>query len=1706
MEGGGSGGLGTLTLLSGEDNNRFSSGLRSYSLPKFELDEHFQVHLRFDSVVQPESLLGIQDQEENSWIEDFSSGNGTLEFTLSAAESCSISRRKNVWSEATSSESVEILLRSVGEDDMISKETDIFDLDAQNGLSSASKHMDPSSVPDVSLQSKDVKVMNTDPMLSSDENEKDLSRINKGSASDLPDVDDVPNTFNDEELRSEMFEELDEGRRGGTCGDLPKQCNLTEIITLPTVESFATNEKSCEDSPSGEAVTDCQVDNVFVEKNAAHEHATSPTLVAEGSQDATGEQIDPSTSPPNTSFNDSQKISAKQISEQVTENDHGPILMVMSQKLAMDDDHKMETGVVTCSVGDKNELSGACKINPSLDSLESSSSLESKAKSSSFLMEECNEHIASEKSDGLLEVVAHQIDVLCKGNGMSGQILTTSHEACSLVIGSEINMGGHSIKNCNSDDTGQSMSLKIDSFEQAKGGSAVANFETKVPLEKDGLHVGNVLLDKNTMGTEDCAVRKLGKPVIISERNEDAQSRPSESGKTGKNSDSSVELHNLKGTECGARGAEEKEDSLGINLSELTSHCPESSAIQRSAEDEVREKNRVIVGNTLDASEQVIQETANPPNLHEENCENAQMSPLQDATSPEKSNVIHEPERGNSGIHVSLLPENACIKSSAGSDNLDSHMKGKPQGASTLNQNTQTEADHMEGQPAGETTQEVTGNAVNCKENSLHSVSFSNSFSEHRLLEGGEDDPSCLEPRCGSPTVISSSQHSSGEVAKQELNRQLSDPTPPVSGDLPQVSRTGKNSRENKSNVTDPKEGNMSEEKSFTFEVGSLADVSERASVGGWKPFPIVKSYEPPQATERCSSGLKQTNPGALNETPDTGKITQREKSRSVSGTERSTASKRKSVKVTPTAKEAAEKDKTLCNQSVSTINKDMQLEEKRQYSYSEGSGVKPTSASSLQTSKLPDLNTGTTLFHQPFTDLQQVQLRAQIFVYGSLIQGIPPDEACMISAFGNADGTRNVWDGIWRVTLERFHSQKTPTANMETPLQSHSGVRIAEQVSRSSPLQSKTHMTPVSRTNAKGASTVISSFMSLPSPLWSVSPHDISQSNMSRGVNVDPSQMLSPLHGYQSSHGKQYGSVNTWLSQASPVPWLSSSQSSPLDNRMHFLPPPAVETVQVTPVRDSSILQNSNLQFLTPTSFSTSGVASTVAATSTVPVETSNRVPSQPEKHASGSQKTRKRRKNTVSEAPVSVPPVSQPCAQLDSAVAVAKHVPSSTGSMPAISSSVSPTHFQIIASHGIEQKVIFSEETSSKIEQARLQAEDAAAFAASAIRHMEGIWGQLATQKNSGLGSEIETKLASAAVAAAAASSVAKAAAAAAKVASDAALQAKMMVDEALSGRVGNSIQGSQSVHTECGTNVPKVTPFSVKGKDKTNSSSSVISAAKEAARRRVEAASAASKRAENLDAIVKAAELAALAVCQAGAVIAMGDPLPFTLHDLVNSGPENYWKAQHPPAETAIADTQREKQASLDSADGHKKSLHGPNSKSSDKEHVERGIDDGNKSSGNELRPSVENQTAPDYNKNQKVSNLKEKSIQEGSVVEVCLDEDNPPRRVWCSAKILSLLDGKAYVCSSDFYSNAGTVKLKDWISLQGEDDKPPRIRIPHPTTAVKFEGTRKRRRSALGNYVWAVGDRVDAWLRDCWCEGVVMEKSKEDETKLTVCFSG
>ncbi|KAK1274094.1 hypothetical protein QJS04_geneDACA012462 [Acorus gramineus] len=643
---------------------------------------------------------------------------------------------------------------------------------------------------------------------------------------------------------------------------------------------------------------------------------------------------------------------------------------------------------------------------------------------------------------------------------------------------------------------------------------------------------------------------------------------------------------------------------------------------------------------------------------------------------------------------------------------------------------------------------------------------------------------------------------------------------------------------------------------------------------------------------------------------------------------------------------------------------RDIKIEGVSRYAYHEDS-VKSSCAPLIEASTLPDLNSSfsaATLFRQPFTDLQQVQLRAQIIVYGSLIQGVPPDEACMISAFG--------------------------------------GIRITEQTSRSSPIHSKSHVSPACRAGTKiSPLTTLNPAVSLQSPLWNITTplHDGLHSSMPRGPLQDSYRAISAFPSYQSPQVRPYvGSGGPWPSQSPASGTWAIPQTSAVDAGGQFAALPILETVQGTPVHDSSIpFASSNMQVISPNVYP-SGASVSFSSVSAAHSE-AKVVSVTAGKHLPGESKSRKRKKSMASSV-TQISSASQTQAEPPPAIGVTVHLPSSSHLLTANQSDkpicglaatsspvISSANCQVIG-RGDAQGVGLSDDTCSKLEQAKQNAVDAAALAASAVRHSQDVWNKLANHNKSNSVPELEAKLVSAAAAIGAAASVAKAAAAAAKVACDAALQAKMMADEALGViKVGHTTQNVEASVSDGGRNLGRVSPASIlKGKEKMNGSNSVLITALETSRKRVEETSAATKRAENLAAVMRAAELAADAVSQAGAVVAMGDPVPLSSSDLVEAGVDGYWKLPKLTGDSIV------------------------------------------KTNG-----------------------------------------------IWYSARVLNLKDGMVYVCYAEHGTDEGSGQLKEWIPLR--DDKAPRVRIARPVHALKYEGTRKRKKTD----VWNVGDQVDVW---------------------------
>ncbi|KAD3641174.1 hypothetical protein E3N88_30398 [Mikania micrantha] len=884
-------------------------------------------------------------------------------------------------------------------------------------------------------------------------------------------------------------------------------------------------------------------------------------------------------------------------------------------------------------------------------------------------------------------------------------------------------------------------------------------------------------------------------------------------------------------------------------------------------------------------------------------------------------------------------------------------------------------------------------------------------------------------------------------------------------------------------------------DKSFTFEVSATAELEEKGK--GLELFPasqacnLSTNMEVP-CIKSSSSTLDPRKPNEAtvdtSETPGSGTILAGAKERKT---------RRKSV-----GKESVKKGKETTTIQSGRVKKSspllvspplptaeaaadhaIQFQESRPKEKVECSVTKPTAIPNL-----PDLNNATCIFYQPFTNNQQVQLRAQILVYGSLISGMPPEEAHMIAAFGQSDAGRKTWESALHACVVRVHGQKSKANTPATP-------QPRSDVSHRSPDLVIKHSSTLSGSN-KVTPPALSPLIPVSSPLWNMStPSYVGFQSR----NVTFQQSFTPTHPstYQTPPNPLWLSQNPFLGQ-----WGVASSPALATHRFSALP--ITEAVKLTPVKVSGG---------GPHTYSMPVVDSTVFSSL-----------SADGKLASGDSKSRKRKKVA---AAVTF------CTSFLTSIAMPTPVTSTSDSSPTgrFLETILPTasnHVYPRTGYQNMENAIAVEETLSKVKEAKLQAENAALLAAAEVSSCQDVWTGLDCQKYSGVVSDAEAKLMSSVAAAA---SVAKMASAAAKIASNVAEQAKLMADEVfLSSKTENF---NHILHPYA---VNKSTPTSIlKSVDKTanNLPNSIISAAREAARRRIEAASAASKHAENLDAIVKAAELAAEAVSQVGKIVAMRDSLD--LRKLAEAGPEGFWKmsqlayGQHQGGEVSglhLNSNSGKKDVPDVFIEGIQTLKHGLAPPVHLAHNQMMVIDDSSVTCNeNDTRTS----RVPNLSKVVGVSTetctgsphtyvvghnipqnrpaiWEEHNIKEGCLVEV-YKEDGKYKGAWLTANVLSLKDDKALVCYIGIQSSdEGSEKAKEWVAIEVDSSEVvPRIRIAHPMTTMQFEGTRKRRRTVITNYAWSKGDRVDVWMQDCWREGVVTEPNKIDATSLTVQFS-
>ncbi|KZV45965.1 hypothetical protein F511_10655 [Dorcoceras hygrometricum] len=1639
--------------LAGEENSKISSVLRPFSLPKFDFDDSLHGHLRFDSLVENEVFLGIPSQEDNHWIEDFSRGSSGIEFSSNATEPCALPRHDNVWSEATSSESVEMLLKAVGQEEVTPGETMVEGSDPQ--LGSSMKQVE------VNLENDQMDYMRDGEGCSLNVTSGNLltdlksSMDNQGDSSGLPNESfskhkqenlPVPSTVVDNESFSRVITES-----VVETGDVDKFCNPNLLNTVSVVKIFSVGvevqKEECSTSYELGGGNDAEGISLDMPSHIdIPAKLKSEDHVVDARVTTTGETSDISRmgEPVSTfeGFNEASFVAEG-------DNDCGPAVFSSGTKITqLPEGCNMLTEKPSSPLQEQEPVEGIGLEDSRRDGPNDSEDI-------TFDGVVSLERTVIEDITNVKEVAAIEEENLEHGDHVPPALVPGSIQSCRENV----------------------LSLQLDVRESELDASKHEQDDKKLPLDSMML-----VCDDN---------EKEGRSIISSEV---------------------VEV-NLNTASSQSNNSTEDNPVFNSGVSDTT---PLSSDVIRVADCDER-------GTPSDTQNrgQINFEANREPIISE-----TEVSGVAEEFAPAIGS-----EKGN-------LSDSGTVKEAKTVDQPAILMGGSTAASSDKAHRDLNEK--MEDSAPGLTVQDDVAEAA--------------LFEKPKVAEEGRStgENFSIAASINAVNVDKSYQLSRPDISCTDLSQgKVSKP-----GNLKNSGT--KNVGNVLSSYVDPKLKTLSTEEGIsTSAIRHL--VSQTKSTGdsntGLQSVPSIQPSILPVTGNVSTPTSGGTDPAIFkgisleNSLISDGVLpsgvshgsTERKSRRGSSKSVKESAKKGNQSKEKSSLRQTERGDKSCGPLSPLLAGQLMTLE----------SVVRPRATVSITGSSLPDLNTSTPLsafFQQPFTDLQQVQLRAQIFVYGSLIQGVAPDEACMVSAFGVSDGGRSIWEPSWRAVVEKLNGQNSQGFNFDTPVRSSSGAKAPDQVNRLTSTGSEVLLSPAGRVSNKIISSqAVNPLIPLSSPLWNIS--------------VSPSEAM-PSSSTSRCAGFDFPAVSpwstSWQAQAPyPVPWSTSSQSSPFDISSNYNVFPISEPVKPTAAVKGPSSISSGTKHVSPIPQIHTGSTGIFPEASSVDLKKV----SLPTIQTSANPKSRKRKKSSgvdaVLLAPVTATPAesfsiplmdnrlskkssaiedfsrSMPVGSSHYSTSIAFTTPSNTApkgkSIPFISAAwpaIYSDHLKS-ADSSMDKRAPVLEEF-GKVEEAKLHAEEAAMHAAAAVRHCQGLWSQLEHQKNSGLKTEAEAKLASAAAAVAAAASVAKAAAAAAKVASNAAMQAKQIADESITN-CGN-ISAPECNTLNSVNNLAHAIPVSIlTGGDYNNNSSFVISAAKEAARKRVEAASVATRHAENLDAIVKAAEMAAEAVSHAGKVVAMGDPL--TLSQLVEAGPDGYWKVSQAASMPGsnLNDVNNNKSDNSNAAVMYANDMHAtsqiasPAQRELSKNVVDTGVtvEEGLVSS---IKHGEKNSKA---HKDKRVTESDKASIiaaepliksgskfftpvtydstaiiKEGSIIEVLKDRGDL-KKAWFSANVLSLKDHDAFVCFTDLQSE-GSEQLKEWVSLEAKDGNPPVSRIPHPMSALQFEGTRKRRRAAVKDYAWSVGDKVDAWVRDGWCEGIISEKNKKDATTWSVHF--
>ncbi|KAK3224913.1 hypothetical protein Dsin_004775 [Dipteronia sinensis] len=926
--------------LAGEGSTKFPPDLRPYALPKFDFDDSLHGHLRFDSLVETEVFLGIESNEDNQWIEDFSRGSSGIEFRTTAAETCSISRHNNVWSEAASSESVEMLLKSVGQEDNIPGKTSAKGSDACDELGCLIKQMDPGSKHADDSLSKSGDVINARSTLPSNEILVSFSELKENVGEGQPPVIVASQKVEGgSSVDGGLTNPVADSVSGMSSLPLTEGSSIVDQRKIDTFVKFPNNGTGADSSASGthiDGLSTCahniSISSVELNKLDA---LNKKSDISENVDDF---QTDDGGEPEEHPFVQEAEMNKQNLDENIVESgthDSGNPLCLVSRKESNVDGN----GIEVCTVNAEEPSNRILNGDSDLHVVE--------GHTQDFQAGKCENRVLLEDVEigDPSKVNMHRVSHDNVFERPEVEVSNLNESEASLLPMEDDKVSKAEVDGSSSSHVGDFSTANVECS------TAELLRETQVTVASLGDTVASgVSIEASNVDVNVPSFILPGSSEILEEI---VVSRQSDVHKSDQGISVEVKESTELPSDCGNRSYEAAGNLIigkGVRPSSLGEGITKNELMVSKPLPDSTTGHELVEGvhlhskNTAAANAATVhQEVQTMDACHEENQGNPQGVLKEDSeehrSGMEECTVVSDPKTvvgdDSESQVISEKHEEVTVKESyeksslkvpdADSDPKENEFPAQPlpspseeiccdagQNGQEVNKTTSVSEDKKDGQIAVASIDGEPCVTLKVNEDTIGSPPLSDSNAKHRVPESGSSCADPDEPSCGSPTIIRATELSLSESEKKGIKGSR-DPNVPNSGDIDgDASKVCSVSPDSKGN--DASKG----EKNFTFEVSTLAGSSAIEAGKNWQPFTTIQASKVSPIVEGSpsTSGVAQLNPKAAQDVSHGSlQVSNREIRRS--GTKGTSERKNRRASTKAAGKESAKKGNTVKDTTV---------------------------------------------------------------------------------------------------------------------------------------------------------------------------------------------------------------------------------------------------------------------------------------------------------------------------------------------------------------------------------------------------------------------------------------------------------------------------------------------------------------------------------------------------------------------------------------------------------------------------------------------------------------------------------------------------------------------------------------------------------------------------------------------------------------------